>query len=152
MDKVELRIAAPPERVYDLVADVTRMGRFSPECTGGRWLGGATGPAVGARFRGSNRRGLVRWWTTCEITKAERGRALEWQVRESGMRWGYRFEPDGGGTLVTEYREATRPAPLVVRLIQRSGILGRDRDRLVVDGMRETLQRLKAAAETAVDA
>jgi len=147
VDEVSLRIAAPPERLYDLVADVTQMGRWSPECTGGKWLAGATGPAVGARFRGANRHGLMRWWTQCEVTKADRGRAFEWQVKESGMRWGYRFEPDGDATIVTEYREQTRDTPAAVKLVQRSGLIGRDRERLMVDGMRRTLERLQEAAE-----
>ena len=106
MDEVSVTVNAPAEKVYDLLADIAQMGRWSPECTGGRWVGGATEAAVGARFKGSNRHGLMRWTTNCEVTKAERGKAFEWQVKESGMRWGYRFEPDGdGGTVVTEYRE-----------------------------------------------
>ena len=44
----------PPEEVYDLVADVTRMSEFSPEVVSCRWLDGATGPAVGARFEAVN--------------------------------------------------------------------------------------------------
>lgn len=146
-DSVTMRIGAPPERIYAIVSDVTQMGRLSPECTGGRWLGGATGPAVGARFKGSNKRGLMRWSTKCEVTKADRPSAVEWQVAESGMRWGYRFEPDGDGTLVTEYREHSRAIPFYVKAVQRSGLLGRDRENLMVEGMRETLERLKAAAE-----
>lgn len=47
-------IGAPAEVVYDLVSDVTRMGDYSPENTGGTWLDGATGPAVGARVTGTN--------------------------------------------------------------------------------------------------
>ena len=71
----------------------------------------------------------------------------EWQVAESGMLWGYRFEADGDGTIVTEYREKTKDTPFVVKLVQRSGIIGRDREALMVDGMRKTLERVKAAAE-----
>ena len=148
MDEVSLHIDAPAERIYDLITDVTQMGRWSPECTGGRWLGDASAPAVGARFKGKNKRGLMRWSTTCEVTKAERGEAFEWQVAESGMRWGYRLEPDGDGTLVTEFRDQTRDFPLYVKAVQKSGLLGKDRDTLMVDGMRQTLERLKAAAES----
>jgi len=50
MNEVSIPVAAPPERLYDLITDVTQMGRWSPECTGGKWLGGAAGPAAGARF------------------------------------------------------------------------------------------------------
>ena len=64
------------------------------------------------------------------------------------MRWGYRFEPTpDGGTRVTEYREKTRESPLYVKLVQRSGLIGRNREQLMVDGMRRTLERIKAAAE-----
>jgi uncharacterized protein YndB with AHSA1/START domain len=147
MDEISLHIDAPAERIYDLVADVTQMGRWSPECTGGTWLDGAGGPAVGARFKGSNKRGLMRWSTKCVVTKADRPSAFEWQVSESGMLWGYRFEADGAGTLVTEYRQQTRDTPFYVKAVQRSGLLGKDRDHLMVDGMRQTLERLKQAAE-----
>lgn len=144
-----MHIDAPADRIYDLLSDVTQMGRWSPECTGGRWLSGASGPAVGARFKGSNKHGPMRWTTECEVTKADRPSAFEWQVTQSGMRWGYRFAPDGEGTLVTEYREKTQETPFYVRLVQRSGILGRDREGLMVEGMKATLERVKAAAEGA---
>jgi len=143
-------IAAPPERLYDLITDVTQMGRWSPECTGGTWLGGASGPSVGARFRGGNKHGVMRWWTHCTITKADRPGAFEFTVRESSMRWGYRFEVDPdepATTIVTEYRDAFKKTPAIIKAVQKSGLLGRERETLVVDGMRDTLARLKAAAE-----
>lgn len=151
MDEVSLRIEAPAEELYDLLTDVTAMGRWSPECTGGAWLDGATGPAAGARFKGTNKRGVMRWTTHCEVTRAQRPEVFEWQVKESGMIWGYRFEPDGPdgqATVVTEYRRQTRDTPWYIKAVQRSGLLGRDREALMVDGMRRTLEQLKAAAET----
>ena len=147
MDTVAVKINAPAEKVYDLITDVTQMGRWSPECTGGKWTGGATGPAVGATFKGSNRHGLARWTTHCTVTEADPGKAFEWEVKESGMRWGYRFEPAEGGTLVTEYREQTDDPPFYVKLVQRSGLIGRNREKMLVDGMQQTLERVKAAAE-----
>ena len=45
-----LDVAAAPGVVWALVSDLPRMGRFSPENLGGRWLRGATGPAVGVEF------------------------------------------------------------------------------------------------------
>ncbi len=61
---VSVFVAAPPETVYDLVADLTRMGEWSPETTEVRWLDGATQAKVGARFRGTNRNGFRRWSTS----------------------------------------------------------------------------------------
>ena len=66
-------VRAEPSVVYDLVSDVTRMGSWSPETTSCRWLASATGPTVGARFRGTNRHGpLLRWTTTCTVSPAFR--------------------------------------------------------------------------------
>ena len=42
---VEEKIQAAPLSLYELVSNVTNMGRWSPETTACRWLGGATGPA-----------------------------------------------------------------------------------------------------------
>ena len=53
---VEMSIAAPPARVWELVTDLQLMGHWSPEYQGGEWLDGATGPMVGARFKGRNKR------------------------------------------------------------------------------------------------
>lgn len=109
---VSANIAAPAETLYDLVSDVTRMGEWSPENVGGRWLGGATAPVVGARFRGSNRRGWRRWSTTCTVVEAEPGRTFAFEVSVAGIpasRWTYEFRPDGDTTLVTETWADRRP-------------------------------------------
>src|SRR5687768_14377997 len=54
-------VEAPPERCYALVTDIGRMGEWSPETVRAQWLDGATAPAVGARFRGTNKEGVIRW-------------------------------------------------------------------------------------------
>ncbi|WP_430331457.1 SRPBCC family protein [Rhodococcus sp. ACT016] len=53
-------IAAQPRTLYALISDITRMVDYSPETVSTRWLGGATGPHVGARFEGTNRIGRAR--------------------------------------------------------------------------------------------
>ena len=72
-DQTSVRVDAAPEKVFALVSDVTRIGEFSPETFEGEWLDGASGPALGARFRGHvrrNGRGPV-YWTTCTVTAYE---------------------------------------------------------------------------------
>lgn len=49
-------VSASPEKVWSLVTDLPRMGEWSPENLGGEWLDGATGAAVGAKFRGNNKK------------------------------------------------------------------------------------------------
>jgi hypothetical protein len=147
-DSVSLRIAAPPERIYEIVADVTQMGRLSPECTGGRWYGGADGPAVGARFIGWNKRGWVRWFTTNKVVAADPGREFAFETQQSGTRWSYRMEPEGTGTLVTESRAPWRDRPLVARLTARLFLGGVDEhEDEMRDGLQATLERLKVVAE-----
>jgi uncharacterized protein YndB with AHSA1/START domain len=150
VDEVNIDIAAPPERVWALVTDVTQMGRWSPECHRCEWLDGASGPAVGARFKGWNRRGLMRWSTVSTVVTADEPSHFAWEVDTSKMRWGYRFEPSpgGGGTRLTEYRDEVGKKPLYVEIAYKLRLLGKDPDAIVLNGMRETLARLKAAAES----
>ena len=150
-DSVTVRINAPAAVVYDLLTDVTQMGRWSPECVGGSWVGGTSGAAVGARFRGRNRRGRVRWSTTNEVVAAERGREFAFETKQSGMRWRYRFEPDGdASTLVTESREAWRSRPRIGAAFTKLLLGGEDEHTEELRaGMRATLERVKAAAESA---
>ncbi|MEY3619020.1 MAG: hypothetical protein RL726_1718, partial [Actinomycetota bacterium] len=61
---VSKEIAASPEVVWEMVSDLTRMGEWSPENKGGEWIKGATGPAVGASFKGRNSNGKKSWSTT----------------------------------------------------------------------------------------
>ena len=148
-DEVSLRIEAPPERIYDIVTDIAQMGRLSPECTGGRWLDGATGPAVGARFKGSNKRGIARWSTTNEVVAADPGRRFSFETQQSAARWTYELEPDGPGTVVTERRELYKKRPTVAVVFTKLLLGGEDghSDELR-DGMRQTLERVKAIAES----
>src|SRR3954468_7348150 len=111
-------IAADPVVVYRLVSDVTRMGEWSPETTSCRWLDGATGPAVGARFRGSNKMGWRRWSTTCTVTQADPGRCFAFEARAGPVavaEWSFEFAPDGDGCRVTE-RWVDRRAGWMVRM------------------------------------
>ncbi len=141
-------IAAPPELVYDLIADVTRMGEWSPECYRCEWLDGATSAVPGARFRGYNRLGRLRWERTAVVDTADRGREFGFTTVNDGAgrretRWRYTLEPSGTGTLLTESFEflwcsiANRLAEALI-----------PRGRQVNRGIEETLRRVKAAAET----
>lgn len=146
MDEVTGHVDATPHEVWEVVSDVTRYGELSPECTGGRWTGGATVPVVGATFVGINRHGPVRWSTHCQVVAAEPGEHFSFRVTESAMRWGYRLAPGAdGGTDVTEYRLALAPSPWYSRLVVASGVLGRHREDTMREGMRRSLAALARA-------
>lgn len=147
---VHREIAASAESVWAMVADVTRMGEWSPESVGAEWLGGATGAATGVKFRGTNRNGKKKWKTVSKIVAAEPGRLLAFHVTAVGLKiaeWRYAFEPTATGCLVTEtwIDERGRIAKALGK--PASGVA--DRASHNRQGMEETLDRLKAAAEAA---
>ena len=150
--QVSLHVNASPEELYALVSDVTRMGEWSPETVRCQWLDGATGPAVGARFKGSNRRGIMRWSTKPRVVAAEPGREFAFVAglmispREM-TKWRYEFQPaPDGGTDVTESFEMVDDLPWYVSIGER--IMGiKDRKADLEAGVRQTLERIKAAAE-----
>jgi hypothetical protein len=147
-DEASLHIDASPQRVWDIVTDIASMGQLSPECTGGRWLDGATGPAVGARFKGTNKRGIARWSTTNTVVAAEPTKEFAFETKQSGMRWRYVIEPDATGCTVTESRAGFTERPTVAKVFSKlflGGVEGHD-DELRA-GMVATLERLKSVAE-----
>jgi hypothetical protein len=144
-------IEAEPGAVYDLVADVARMGEWSPEATGAR--GAEPVLKQGDRFIGWNRRGFVRWFTQCTVLAASRGAEFAFDVDFGPVpvsRWTYEFAALDGGTRVTE-----------TWVDRRRGIFGpavRLAGQLVIPGPRaahnratmvQTLRRLKVEAESA---
>ena len=154
IDSAQIDIAAPADDVYELVADITNMGRWSPESYKTAWVDGATAAVPGAKFKGWNQR---------------QGPRLPGQVVHD------QHHPPGrpGPGLQLRHRPVRRPLDLPVRAHRRRHRLHRHRDprghrtrtiagqascRCLVelgirapaarDGMQVTLERLKAAAET----
>ena len=155
-------VAARPELVWDLVADVTRVGGWSPECIRAAWLTEPGRPQPGARFIGHNRLpNGFEYEVTCVVTEADRPRAFAWVVLDDSAdparpssSWRYRIDPlPGGGSRVrqcfthgpgTSYlREVAAKAPG-----QAAGIIAARRDGLRAN-MTVTLRAMKTVAESA---
>jgi hypothetical protein len=164
---VTVRIGASADCVWDLLTDVTRIGEFSPETFEAEWLDGADGPQLGARFRGHvrrNGRGPV-YWTTCTVVISEPGREFAFAVISGGRTlntWRYRLEPAGGssagggrdsndGNDAADQTDVTESFQLADTALLRLYWLaaGHWRMRTNLDGMRTTLERIKAVAESA---
>jgi ligand-binding SRPBCC domain-containing protein len=147
---VTVAMDAPAEKVWDLVADIRNTGKFSPETFEAEWLDGATGPALGATFRGHVKRNEIGpiYWTTCRVTACEPGSEFGFEVLVGNRpvnNWHYRFTPSGGGTEVTESFRMTEG--LMTTLFGLFG--GQLRKRRNIRDMRKTLERIKAAVEAA---
>ena len=110
---VSRSIEAPTDRVWAVVGDPVGMSGLTAECVGMEWVGGSTGPSLGARFRGRNRSGWRRWSTSCTIVRYVPGSEIAWDVAFGPLpvaRWSYRVEPGDamGSSLVTERFEDHR--------------------------------------------
>jgi uncharacterized protein YndB with AHSA1/START domain len=145
---VTVHIRAPAERIWELVSDVTKIGRYSPETFEAQWLDGATGPSVGARFRGHvkrNGRGPT-YWTTCTVTECVPGQVFAFTVGPKDKplnTWRYQLVPRGEGTDVTESFQLGDSVWLCLYW----ALLGWARGRANRNGMRATLERIRAEVE-----
>lgn len=149
MTEQSVVIDATARVVYDLVADPMRMADWSPECVRCRWIGGATEPAVGARFRGTSRNGRRRWTTTSTIAEMRPGERFAWEVTYFGQRvarWEYRIEPHAGGVELFESVDDRRGA--LLRAVSPFITGSPDRAKRNAATMESTLQAVKAAAES----
>jgi hypothetical protein len=137
-----------PAEVYGLVADITRMGEYSPICVECWWDDG-DGPRVGAHFTGRNVLPERTWETRSEVVAAEPGREFAWVVGPRIARWGYVFAAVDDGTEVTESWEFL-PEGLAVfeeRFGDDAAAQIADRYDKAVSGIPETLAAIKRAAE-----
>jgi uncharacterized protein YndB with AHSA1/START domain len=156
----EAVIATRPELVWDLVADVTRVGEWSPECIRAAWLEEPGGPQPGARFTGRNRSpGGFEYEVTCVVTEADRPRAFAWVVLDDSgdparpsSSWRYRIDPLPGGSRVRQ-RFTHGPGASYLRAVaaeapdRAAEIIAVRLDGLQAS-MSATLRAMKAAAES----
>ncbi|MEC8985620.1 MAG: SRPBCC family protein [Actinomycetota bacterium] len=98
-------IAASPDQIWALVTDLTSMGRWSPENDGGNWTKGATGPALGAKFKGDNSWEGKSWKAPVTITEFEAPTRFAFEMRVpliGGADWSFDIEPTENGSKVTQ--------------------------------------------------
>ena len=150
-DSVTIHMKATPEQVWDLVSDVTRIGSYSPETFEAVWTDGATGPALGAKFRGHvkrNGKGPV-YWTTCTVTASEPGRVFAFGVGNKVDAplnvWRYDIVPAADGSDVTE--SFTLTPTWWLRLYW--SLWGWSRGKTNRNGMQTTLERIRDEVEAA---
>jgi hypothetical protein len=148
--EASMEVAASPQAIYDLVTDITNMGRWSPECRSCEWTGEVTTATEDAHFRGRNRRGLARWTTIARVVVADPGREFAFATSHRGQemtQWRYQFKRGAGTTTVTESFEMLRDMPWYLKLADRLLMSVTDRQSDLQAGMAQTLGSIKAAIE-----
>ena len=136
-----ITIAAPPDQVYAIISDVTRIGELSPVCQSAVWKDAAQAGKEGAWFIGHNVVNDFSWDTHCKVVAASPSREFVWINHGPNgdtelVRWGYTFEPEGDGTKVTETWQVLPAYP--------DFVAGRNPDIDVkkrIDGMHETARK-----------
>ncbi len=148
-DSVELDIEADADVLYGMVSDLPRIGEWSPECETVDWEGEVTVPVADTTFVGHNAVGpgrRIRYSRHGRVLVADPGREFAFITDEGGREstaWHYRLEALADGrTRVTESYEV-RWIPTWARILD----VPLNRHRELLEGMRTTLERLKAAAE-----
>jgi uncharacterized protein YndB with AHSA1/START domain len=146
--QVERSIATTPEAAWELIADITRMGDWSPETIGAAWTRGSNGPAPGASFKGTNQMGSKKWRSDCVVTACVPGKRFAFDVKAGPFKvagWAYEFAATDSGCLVTELWEDHRGA--LVTWLSPTITGTKDRARRNQETMIVTLERLAAAVE-----
>ena len=168
---VEATIAAPAERVWDLVTDINLPARFSLEFKGAEWEG--DGPiGVGRTFKGRNEtgehghravtemierlRGGHAWEVPCTVSAWDPPREFGWNVgdpAQPGAQWRFTLLPlYGGRTLLTQSMVMGPGRNGTTRAIEENpdeadAILA-GRRRWLRHNMQLTVEGIKALAET----
>jgi uncharacterized protein YndB with AHSA1/START domain len=159
----EIVVAAPAEVVWDLLADITNTGTWSPECIRTTWLDDRHEIRLGTRFRGHNRiPNGPEWTVTCVITKADWPHTLAWAVLDDdddtqtpehpSSRWRYDLDAAAAGGTLVRHCFVHGPGDSGLRWMMRrhpeqSAEIVESRRRTLRNNMQQTLAAMKAAAE-----
>jgi uncharacterized protein YndB with AHSA1/START domain len=153
--EVETHVEAPPERVWELVTDITLPAQFSSEFQGADWIDPAGEPAVGSTFRGRNRLDNVgEWETTSVIVACDRPRVFAWAVGDpdnASATWRFELEPDGTGTKLRQWVQLGPGPSGLTAVIERMP----DKEERIIErrtehhraNMTATIEGIKALAE-----
>jgi uncharacterized protein YndB with AHSA1/START domain len=145
--QAQIEIDAPVTKVWSLVSDLSRMPQWSPQCRLMKTIGGPL--RQGSRTINLNRRKYLFWPTTSRITEFIPDKKLAFKVDLNRTIWSYELEPTETGTRLTESRHAeigtTAISNMTINALM-GGVPSFERE--LVDGMNESLSRIKAAAES----
>jgi len=140
--EVSVDIAAPPERVYDYLSDLSRHAEWSSSVTTIEQL--TPGPAgVGTEFKASE---IIPTKITsfARITALEPPRRIGWEATDHRVfktQWEFELSPSGGGTHLIQrvrFQALNLPAVLLLNWVRRPKVSTENR---------QSLERIKTILE-----
>lgn len=143
---VERLIAAPPEEIFNLLADPDRHQEIDGSGTVRGTPDGSQRLKLGSKFGMSMSMG-INYSMASTVVEFEENRRIAWQTRPTvapmrflvgGRIWRYELEPKDGGTLVRESWDIRKEAfPFAVRPMRSK----------TVESMTKTLERIAQVVE-----
>jgi uncharacterized protein YndB with AHSA1/START domain len=144
VESVERTIPAPPEKIFDLLADPARHRDIDGSGSVREAKQGSERLALGSEFGMSMKMGIP-YSMANEVIEFEENRRIAWQTRAprswaaklaGGRIWRYELEPVDGGTRVRESWDISQEAALSKPLVKR----GRGH---TITNMENTLARIE---------
>lgn len=143
--QTQIDIEAPVAKVWSLISDLSRMPQWSPQCRAMKMFGPLR---EGTKTVNLNRRGFMFWPTMCTITEVDPEKKLAFRVDANATVWSYELHPTETGTRVVESRRAPNGVTKISNMLVNAAMGGVPSfERELVDGMNESLTRIKNAAE-----
>jgi uncharacterized protein YndB with AHSA1/START domain len=157
---IQMPMACQPEAFWDLITSVERIGEFSPECAEAWWVEGFPARALGGRFEGRNRiedeGDIYEWTRPCDVVACDPPRHFAYTVGDRfdgtpATRWTFRITPTETGCVVEQQFEHLPDGLSGIRLraeqLDDAPALLAERRTMLRDGMKQTLERIRAALE-----
>jgi uncharacterized protein YndB with AHSA1/START domain len=142
----EVTIAAPPAQVWSLVSDLARMNEWSPQVV--RTLVVPSPTQLGSRMVNLNQQGRKRWPTTGKVVRFVAGKDIAFRITENKSIWSFQLDEVDGGTRLTHRRETPHGISLLSKVLTKVALGGQQPFVAELQrGMRQTLERIKDAAE-----
>ena len=159
-----VEVACTPHAAWNLVTDIGRIGEFSPECIGARWIDEVSGPSEGARFEGTNRivdeagDTEVIWIRPCTVTVLQPPQHFSCLVGDRydgtpAMVWDFEITAAATGCRITQRFRHLPKGLSGIRLAAdrepaRAETIVRDRIGELTGGIEQTLAAMKRALES----
>jgi uncharacterized protein YndB with AHSA1/START domain len=146
---VERVIPAPPEAIFDLLADPGRHRDIDGSGAVRDPRGDASRLQMGSTFGMSMRMGLP-YSMKSTVIEFEEGRRIAWQTtgpgrigsRVGGRIWRYELQPVDGGTLVRETWDTSQESPVTRPVVRRAA----DHTRKNMEATLERIEKLVTAS------
>lgn len=143
--EASIEIDAPPATLWAMITDVRRMASWSPQVVKTVVLGGPL--RRGTRFFNLNQQGWKHWPTNAQVVRFAPHRDFAFKVLENRTVWSFELEPTETGTRVTQRRETPEGVSMLSRALTKAVLGGQEPFCAeLLDGMKTTLERLKAEA------